>query len=638
MEENTSLSFEENLKNKHFLDILKTQEDLKNWVYTYLDIVLPFGHIADGSNGSPGEAIWEAYRVYRDDLYEENPGYIWLANRDGAKTLSGSILNILLLLHFKAEIAHFAAVKKQAEKCIEYTNIFMKKVNPYLEFHGRKVVSDTKTKIQIRNADNSVSFIDVIVATLAGGNSQRSNFASFDELDTLSPVGLAGYREAKLIPTRKFGHGPLTVKYSTRKFSFGIFEKEIQEIGKSGEKLLSWNILDITEKCQDFRSLKPNGKNHLRYVKKKLPFRLYVEEEYQAATASEKHDFKQIQLYDGCLTCPLASVCHGNLADRPETDVYNSKGLLKSIPFTIGQFRKTSTDMAEAQILNWKASSKGLLYPKFEDINIISIDKAWEMITGNEVKNVQLDDLIALMKQSETQFNGGVDWGHTHNAALTVLGVLPTGYSIFVDMLAVPGLETHEFCEAAIPYQEKYGVRNWYCDNSQPAAIKTFKRIVGAKCPDFVKDVEAGIDAIRSQIVTTTGYRKLYVLDIPQNEFLIDMFRSHHFILDAVGNPTKKRADDEWADVGDTVRYLGQNLFQVKGNKPGIAVSTSTSHLEAVHKPNIDAMKQKNEVEEIKKAIQEANEGLMKNKVSELTGGTDSGPSVKKKGGLFWAI
>ena len=69
MEENTSLSFEENLKNKHFLDILKTQEDLKNWVYTYLDIVLPFGHIADGSNGSPGEAIWEAYRVYRDDLY-----------------------------------------------------------------------------------------------------------------------------------------------------------------------------------------------------------------------------------------------------------------------------------------------------------------------------------------------------------------------------------------------------------------------------------------------------------------------------------------------------------------------------------------------------------------------------------------
>ena len=294
--------------------------------------------------------------------------------------------------------------------------------------------------------------------------------------------------------------------------------------------------------------------------------------------------------------------------------------------------------MAEAQLLNWRASSKGLIYPKFEDSNIISLDQAWEKITGETKKGVQLDELLTLMKQCDTQFHGGVDWGHTHYAALTVLGVLPT-FSIFVDTLAVPGLETHEFCEAAIPFQLNYGVKAWYCDNSQPASIKTFKRVVGARCPSFDKDVEAGIDAVRSQIVTTMGHRKLYVLDIPQNEFLIECFRSHHFVLDATGEPTKKRADDEWADVMDTVRYLGQNLFSTKGPRPMMGVSTPTSASDAITKPDVEKMKQESLNDELKEMVKQANQDLMKQKVTELTGGqTAPGANVKKKGGLFWSI
>ena len=249
------MELEENLKKELFLKPISSVDEMREWIYLYLDIDLPFSNvskytednISDVIYASPGEAIWIAYNTYKEDLYKENPGYIWMGNRDGGKTLAGSILNVLLLCHFKAEIAHLAAVRKQAEKCIEYTNTFLRKVKPYLEHHGRKIIGDSKTKIQIQNEDGSISYIDVVIANLAGGNSQRSTVGSYDELDTLSKQGLQGYKESLLIPTRKNNKGPLKIKYSTRKFSFGVFEKEIQNRHTTGEKLVQWNILDIAE-------------------------------------------------------------------------------------------------------------------------------------------------------------------------------------------------------------------------------------------------------------------------------------------------------------------------------------------------------------------------------------------------------
>ncbi len=619
------LTAEEQIKAKHFLDIFKTKEDLRYWVYNYLDIWLPFGWVDSDSNSSPGDAIWEAYVTYRDDLYVENPGYIWLSSRDGAKTLSGSILNVLLLFHFKAEIAHLAAVKKQAEKCLEYTNIFIRKIDKYIEYHGRRVVGESKSKIQILNEDGSISFIDVIVASVAGGNSQRSNVGSYDELDTLTPQGLAGYNEAKLIPTRKLGRGPLTIKYSTRKYAFGIFEKEIQQINTTGEQLKRWNLIDMTEKCQDDRSLKDNGNKHVRYVKKTLPNRLYTEQEFEEMAERDRTDVDRIEIYDGCLRCPLANTCRGKLAHRPDADVWSKQSLFKTIDFTIGQFRKTSIELAEAQLMCWRPSTKGLIYPRFTNDNIISIDSVWEMLTGDKEKNVQLNDLILKMRECDTKFYGGVDWGHTHLAAFSVVGVIPTGQSILMESVGVPGLETHEFCELAIPFQEKYGVLKWFCDNSQPAAIKTFKRVVGASCPDFTKDVMGGIGAVRSQILTTAGYRRFYVLDIPENEFVIEGFRSHHFVLDALGNPTQKRADDEWADVMDGIRYIGQNLYN-RGGKVMMVTSTASSAAEGRPKSDI-----KDE------QVRVVNEQKMKEQITAKIGEAPV-PTVKKKGGLHWSF
>jgi hypothetical protein len=61
------------------------------------------------------------------------------------------------------------------------------------------------------------------------------------------------YREAKYIPGFIKGRFPITIKTSTRKFAFGLMQQEIDEAPKAKEKILQWNIIDVTERCPEER-------------------------------------------------------------------------------------------------------------------------------------------------------------------------------------------------------------------------------------------------------------------------------------------------------------------------------------------------------------------------------------------------
>lgn len=640
-----SFSSEEIAKREYFLKPLNSAEELKNWIYVYLDIILPFGNISgfteDPSSdiiyASPGEAIWIAYNTYKEDRYKENPGYIWLGSRDSAKTLAGSILNVLLLAHFKAEIAHLAAVKKQAEKCIEYTNTFMRKIKPYLEYHGRKITGDSKTKIQVLNEDESVSYIDVVVANLAGGNSQRSTVGTYDELDTLSKEGYKGYKESLLIPTRKNNRGPLRIKFSTRKFVFGFFEKEIQERHKTKEKLIQWNILDIAEKCPDERSLESLGEKHIRYIKKKLPLKIYTEEEVNQMPETERIEVKQVLLHKGCLSCPLASICQGHLTKRKDDEKPGIGSVYKDIDFVIGRFSDISEEMAESQILCWKPTTSGVIYARFSDAlgdNVLTIDQAYELATGEKVTNSSLEEFINALHNMDAEIYAGVDFGFTNHSVIVILARISTGYSFILDTYSMPGLETHDFAEIALQYQEKYKVKKWFCDNAAPAAIKTFQK-KGLRCPDFKKDIQGGIDAIRSQIITPKGLRLLKVIKTKENEQILTMFKEHHFLLDIAGNVTKNPDDTAGiADIADALRYIGQNIFQAKRRQGSILVATKNDFTQ-----KNDKLISSND--ELKAKAGEINRFLMSSEIAKRTesNSVDSKDNtIKKNKKIFWSM
>lgn len=950
---------------------------MRNWIDTFLDIKLPLGHVDPDSNSSPIEAMYEAYAAYRDDKCFEKVGFIWLSSRDSGKTLCGSILNTLYLLHFKSQMVHLAATRKQSEKALQYCNGFIRKLRPYIEASGRTVITESKSKVQLLNEDTSVSYIDVIVANLAGGNcispetivwtktgptearnigsgdelltydifsgqdvyvkvgytshtykparevqfddgsnlvvsddhliftdrgwkasstlrksfkvsgtsgpiinteydieremftneanqlllgtlmgdasianngagvyrycvshctaqvdylhfikkslefagytfgdirdsksilkgkhyctkqllskthstwkelrdvfyidgkkviskaildqltwegvaywfmddgtgnrrttgdgkdqhiefaicgfdqnsriiirdwfigkgidcklktisnssgkqyevlsltlqasrqlsqhvgpyilpclrykllpteaelatktidvgetatskcvvgmhwsakakkrifktqhlfnnwmrniksklncgisainpigyqhlvdihidtdiphlksfyansmklihnSEHVPVASFDELDTLSPQGIIGYKEAKLIPTRYKGKGPLTIKYSTRKFAFGVFEQEIQDIKSTGEQLLRWNIIDITEHCPPSRN-KPESTLD-RWIAKDLPLSQLSQADYDNLALKDKSKYEKITAYSGCASCSLLPVCKMRLAHRPVTDV---GGLFKEVEFTKRQFKITDPDMAAAQLLCWKPSSMGLIYPRFEEAgNILSLEQAFETFTGEKLKvNEGLAELIAIMHLKGIKFTVSGDWGHSHATAFIVNAVMPSGDWWIFDAYSVPGLEFDDILQLAMHIRDTYKPARWFMDTAEPMFLKTFRKN-RMPCANFTKDVLGGIGCVRTKVVDATGRRRLKIIRSERTEIVVICLKRHHFKLNSLGLPTADPDDDEiWSDIGDSLRYAGQNLFKPKGEviSPTFALTTGT--------------------------------------------------------------
>jgi hypothetical protein len=808
------------LKAEHFLDILPDAMALRNWIKAYLDIDLPFDTIDPDSNSNPIDALWSVYDCIKNNKGDEIPGFIYLSAREAYKTLGASILEVILLLHFKTSIAHMAAIDKQSQKAISYINNFFRKLKPYLDYHGWKKISDSKTKIQFVEPGGAEPYITVIICTAQGANCisgdsilelengktiraaevtkglkiktwdyrnqkdiyvtskgislvkkharklimsngseiilsddhliftqngwvfadsvkigdrvktsdiiSKSFVIKQDHYENRSPLSRVGkgltvdsgewfyssrdkkgfsysktpnrsekklfrqvrnalnaevvkiellglqelvdlhidhedpilrsfyangifvhnsehvpimfidevdvvrdpsaYEEAKLIPGMDRGIYPITVKLSTRKYAFGLMQAELDLAKKTGEQIKRWNILDITERCPPERHLPDEPKQEV-YVAKNLPFRTISEEQYQ--NEADKNKWEKITAFKGCLSCDLLPVCKTRLAKKPEKA---KKGLYRPIKATINSFKRVSPEMGEAQLLCWKPSTKGLVYGRFEPNeggNTISVLNAAKMIAGDHITSCTMEMFVELLKDHGYTFYAGLDWGFTHESAFVIFAKGALGPSFIVDCFAESGLELADFVEKCVEYQKKYPISRWFCDQAQPSHIKTLSKALKAvspstQCPEFTKDVMGGIEAIRSQIVTTSGVRKLLILNTEANQKLIQGFKVHHFKLDARGNPTTTPDDEEYADLMDCVRYVGQNIYNTKkGHKTFVAAA------DEIHPatPN-----------DVAKKVEEINKNIMLEKINELTGGTGRGKIGGKKGKIVWSI
>ena len=420
----------EEVKKKFFLHILEGPKDLEEWVYTYLGIRLPSDTIDPDSNSNPIDAMWQIYEAVKLNKGEDVPGYIMLSAREAYKTLSSSILEVLILSHFQLSIAHMAAIASQSNKAISYIQSFLVKLKPYYEYHGWTKVGDSKTKIQFQTPEGNSPYITVIICTLQGANSEHVPIMFLDEVDVVRDP--QAYDEAKMIPGMERGTFPITIKLSTRKFAFGMMQKELELANTTGESIRKWNILDVTEKCPPERH-KPNedGSKVELYVHKKLPLRSSFENDYQALPDPQKPDWEKVSVYPGCVKCPLVAVCKGRLANKPVTAKATKSSLYKPIKSVINNFKKIPPDMAEAQLMCWRPSTKGLIYPRFEATqqngNLVSIPKAWELVTGEKREDVNITQLVGMLHDIGAKFYAGVDWGYTHESTIVVMAVTEIG-------------------------------------------------------------------------------------------------------------------------------------------------------------------------------------------------------------------
>lgn len=558
---------------------LSSAQELKEWIMAFLGLDMPIHSVDPLSNSSPVDAMWAIYETVLNNTGDVTPGFIMLSARECYKTLGASILEVILMLHFEVTIAHMAAILSQSAKAIQYINYFFGKVQPLLEVRGWTNTSQNKNKIEYRTPEGEDVYIRVIVCTLGGANSEHTSLMFVDEIDVVKDP--MAYEEAKMIPGYTKGIHPLTVKLSTRKFSFGLMQAELDKAApgpeSSGDKVVRWNIIDVTEKCPETRH-KPELPKEDIYVAKSLPLRQKSVEDYERLSDVEKPAWDLLEkVHGGCIGCKLLPVCRTRLSQRgPEAQ----KGLYKPISAVINNFKKLNPDMAEAQLMCWKPSSKGLVYPRFEtEGNQISLEAAFSVLLGEDPAELAREigwnmpirpepkDLVELMQKLKIDFYAGVDWGYTHDFVIVMFAKLPNGDIWIMDCYSAAGLEFSDCLEVGKVYRDLYQPTKWFCDQAMPSHIKSFTKN-GMKSPGFTKDVMGGIEALRSKIVDGHGRRYLKVLQRPETLKVLAAFQKHHFKLGPDGNPTLVPDDTAGtSDQADAMRYVAQNLFPVRGTQ-----------------------------------------------------------------------
>lgn len=552
---------------KAFLVHFESKQQMKDWIYNFLGLDFPDTHVDPESNSSPIDWMFEVYRMYKENRGNESPNVIVISSRESYKTLSEAVFAVITMCHFGAMIAHMAAIVPQATAAQKYIENFLQKILPYMDYHGLSIVSKNSKEVEVKMPTGQLALMKIIVCTITGANSAHTNLFTVDEIDTIrSQEGIRAYKEAQMIPGVFNGQHPISIKTSTLKFPGGLFMKEWDKAKKEGYKIFKWNLIDITEYCPPERS-RPDLDKEIVYVGKGLPLKTIKENQFQDLSFKEQEKFDKILAKGGCAKCPLLPVCRGRLSERnPE----NVGGLWKPIDFTISQFKKTDPDLAESQLMCWKPSSQGMVYPRFIDSddgqgNTYTLAQAWERFTATPAdKNLSLKELAEKMLSKGIKFYCGVDWGHVHAFAIVVSAILPSGEWWIVDTHSVSGLEFDQMVDLAKQVRDTYFPVKWFCDTAEPMFIKTFRKN-RMPAPDFKKDVRGGIEAVRGQILNASDQRKLKIIKHDRNDMALRVFSEHTFKLDTNGNLTDEPDDSEVADVADALRYLGQNLFAPKG-------------------------------------------------------------------------
>ena len=600
---------------------LQSGEEVKDWARTFLDLELPLEITDPGSTSSPLDAIWQVYEAAKNNSGDVSPGFIMLSCREGMKTVSVAILEILIMVHFSLTIAHGAATETQSSVAIGYCNDFFAKIKPLLEIAGWEDMTQNKRTIQYLTPDGKNPFIKIVICTAKGMNSLHANFLFLDELDLADPNAI---KQAVNITGYSRGFHGIKVYLSTRKYSWGPMQAALDKAEETNYKVLSWNILDVTSACSPDR-FKPELPKQDMFVSKNLPLKQIGGDEFNALPDIEKPKYDMLpNAHGGCVGCKLLPVCRGRLSEKPQTA---TGGFYKPISSVIQKFAENDVEVAEAELMCWKPGSEGLVYPRYvdksKDGNLITMKQAYETLIGNKPPStIGIAGIYAILKSLDIPIYCGVDWGFTHDAVILVMATIPNGEVWVIDCFTSPKLEIQDLLPVAINFRDLHKPRKWYCDQNMPAYIKAFVRN-GCACPRFTKDVGGGIGAVRSKILTATGQRLLKILETDSTKKVRTAIMKHRFLLDGQGQVTMTPDDEAGtADICDSLRYLGQNMFPISGPQ----------------RPNITTLDPSvANIPEEQKHTPEQHE-MMKKELAKAIGGPVNTGGTGKRGGFHWSM
>jgi hypothetical protein len=569
----------------------ETKQDLHQWIRVYLGINLPGIRVDPDSNSSPMDLVWELYNAARtnDPAYSQVLAY---AARDSFKTFSAAIFEVLCFILLERSVAHMAAIESQAKKSQQYLKrhinrpyirkFITSKNERYVELtrHHNPVTGQNLTveeynalPVQDQAAFREIKhYVTIVICTIAGANSEHVPVMVVDEVDVVENPD--AYEEAKMIPAPMNGKMPITLYTSTRKYSYGLVQKEIDKQDETGLIIRHWNLLDVTHPCPASRHEPEKPKVVVYYNDATL--KTVSEGDYELFDSTERDAWKRDEGYHGCLhNCRLFAACRGRLATKsacPKCDGNGAYcgGFLKPVEHTQNVFRKVAIDKAQAQLLCRKPSSEGLIYPNFSrEIHMKSPAELALIIDGLEhPESFSKSQLIDLLKERGARFVAGIDHGFTHNFVV-VLGAIYAQRLFIFDVIAQAELELSQKVQVCLERVTPHDPEVW-ADTENPGDNKTLKKDAHLRIKEWTKgkgSVVDGISLVRLAIMPAMGKPedvKLYMIRHDEGcELLAQRISQYHWTTDAAGRLTKD-PDDEDDDECDALRYLVMNAMGIK--------------------------------------------------------------------------
>lgn len=573
----------EEQKRKLLLTPVESKAALRMWVQQFLAIDLPDGIVDPTSNSSPMSFLWELYSQCALDEPEYTQ-YLAYASRDSFKTLITAIIEVLAVLHLGRSVVHLAAILDQAKKAQSYVRGFF--ARPLLidfmtsDAERSKTVSWWETPKgdiltdkefgKLRNDDprrqdskRHACDIVIVVATLKSVNGQHAPFVVVDELDVMDDASV--YEESKMIPTILGRKLPITLITSTRKFSHGLVQKEIDNSEQRGIAIRHWNLIDVTETCPPHRVRRDLPIVDLAFSEETLE--TVSKAAYDAMSPDRKVLFREEKAAHGCLkNCKLYAACRGRLPDRePVPKIKGAARLVKPVAHTQSTIGKMDIDKAKAQYLCWKPSTYGNVYPNLDrEIHEKTAAEMYEMLTGEEcpIPDMRKDQLVAMFAERGAKCYAGQDYGFTHMFS-TVTG-WKDGHRLFIiDCIAQAELEIEqciEVCNGRIKEWQPHIIG----DSENPEAIRKFRR-AGYSISPVKKgpgSVLGGIEQVRAVLRPGLGAPPMlyFLKGDPGVDYLLKQMAAYHWKLDGQGEPSKE-PDDKDDDSADACRYLIVGAF-----------------------------------------------------------------------------
>lgn len=633
------------MKRKLLFTPCETKEALQNWIRQFLGYDLPDCTVDPSSNSSPMSLVWE---IYDKALKNDDPDFstvLAYASRESMKTLVTAVLEVLCLLHLGRSVVHLAAILDQAKKAQGYVrDLFFRPVmrdflaldndrNKSVVRWESKETGEILNEKEFRNLSDAdpkkEHFVQhkydivIVVATLQSVNGQHAPFMCVDEIDVMTDMRV--YNESKMIPTPFAGKSPITLLTSSRKFSYGIVQKEIDNAENTGTHVRHWNLIDVTQRCPESRH-RPDLPILNVYVNNDT-LTTVTEADYKTFSSDQKEKHVPDKAYSGCMSnCKIFAQCRGRLARKPPDPVHKAATMLKPISHVQNSFKKVDLDMAKAQLLCWKPSTTGLIYQYFDrEIHMVTPAQMAEMITG-EPQNPNLTKpqlVLSLIANGGMRFVAGIDWGFTHNFSC-VLAAIDGQRAFIIEVISQAELETGDQIEIV---KERIGKFNpkIYADSEDPQAISTFRK-KGFKISPVQKgpgSVVAGIGVVRAALRDAAGSPpRLYLLKGDEGcAFLAKQMGIYHWKTDASGRVSDV-PDHEASDENDALRYLMMSVFGKFGK-----VSAAKESTPVPTQPQAQNWMQS--------AIDTALGRDGTGPIVDLTGGSARG-GVQKKGNLLW--